>query len=832
MIARATDSIGQIVPPNRVVYPNAFAEIEADVMMIYTASGLEQDVIFRADPGPPSDYGLPDRAQLTVVTEFQQAPEPTVKRVAVPGRDGNTSPELGSDTSLGFGGMRMVRGVAFERGANGGPTSDETVPIGKSWRTDNGRKLLLELVSYEALQGSFDRLADRSPAAVAPARPLAQTDAVPVRSPATGSDQPMAVDTNANLVQGGVVMDYVIHSQSLDNLTLRSGETYIINDLITITNSLVIEGGTVVKFQPSTVQQYLGLDAEGSVECKTTPYSPAIFTARDDDTVGEKIEGLDPGFNSDGNPDGDVFGKAMLKLSGISNAEIQHLSFKYANFGLWFSFSPNGRVTHTRFTSCDSSIIAGDSSGLYLGNVLITDPALNPEHSAIRGWRANEIRAEHLTIENIDYLFHNQTLSSIELRNSMIVDCPNLDYGNGFLTETFNLGTVEIDTTVDGDPFESTLDGHFYLPGSSSHRDTGIAAIDPRLKYELERRTTSPPITTYDHPAKWDGQTMHWTPYVERDDDGALDLGYHYPPIDYLVYWIELLNSELTVDAGTAIGLIGSIGMFIDENSEVSFNGTVTAPIEVAWYGDLQDATNPSRVSPYSHSFMRGFDIPNGTTSSAHFDWVRIHNGSYHTGQKYFNFIRATDTYGITDLQVTNCRIDGHVVYLNGSSGQAAVYRNNHLVEGRLWGHYDTNVGVEFFNNRVERTTIDLDQGTGSDQWLIYDNIFESLGLSSAQALVNAQYDHNAYYDTAFRLGGSNQIDDVSLTALSYVQGPFGDCYVSSSTPSLINEGSQSAADAGLYHYATTWPDDTKEGATTVNIGLHYPSTIPGSGGN
>ena len=96
MIARATDSIGQIVPPNRVVYPNAFAEIEADVMMIYTASGLEQDVIFRADPGPPSDYGLPDRAQLTVVTEFQQAPEPTVKRVAVPGRDRNTSRELGS----------------------------------------------------------------------------------------------------------------------------------------------------------------------------------------------------------------------------------------------------------------------------------------------------------------------------------------------------------------------------------------------------------------------------------------------------------------------------------------------------------------------------------------------------------------------------------------------------------------------------------------------------------------------------------------------------------------------------------------------------------------
>src|SRR5256885_6069446 len=78
-----------------------------------------------------------------------------------------------------------------------------------------------------------------------------------------------------------------------------------------------------------------------------------------------------------------------------------------------------------------------------------------------------------------------------------------------------------------------------------------------------------------------------------------------------------------------------------------------------------------------------------------------------------------------------------------------------------------------------------------------------------------------------------DQSTDVLLTAApSYQTSTFGDKYLSSTTPTLVNAGSRSPADAQLYHFTTT-PSQTKDSTQTkVNIGLHYVASVNGKPGD
>ena len=74
-----------------------------------------------------------------------------------------------------------------------------------------------------------------------------------------------------------------------------------------------------------------------------------------------------------------------------------------------------------------------------------------------------------------------------------------------------------------------------------------------------------------------------------------------------------------------------------------------------------------------------------------------------------------------------------------------------------------------------------------------------------------------------------DQSSDVLLTTGPFYQATtFGDKYVSSSSPTLVNAGSRSPAAAGLYHF-TTLPNQTKDAnQAKVNIGLHYVAAVSG----
>ncbi len=58
MIAELTNSIGQVLGTNQVIYTNAFTDFAADLVYTYTKAGFEQDVILREQPPTPESLGL------------------------------------------------------------------------------------------------------------------------------------------------------------------------------------------------------------------------------------------------------------------------------------------------------------------------------------------------------------------------------------------------------------------------------------------------------------------------------------------------------------------------------------------------------------------------------------------------------------------------------------------------------------------------------------------------------------------------------------------------------------------------------------------------------
>jgi hypothetical protein len=71
LIAVLTNSIGQIINANQVIYTNAFVGLNADLLCTYRKSGFEQDIVLREQPPTPESLNLnPVTAKIEVLTEF------------------------------------------------------------------------------------------------------------------------------------------------------------------------------------------------------------------------------------------------------------------------------------------------------------------------------------------------------------------------------------------------------------------------------------------------------------------------------------------------------------------------------------------------------------------------------------------------------------------------------------------------------------------------------------------------------------------------------------------------------------------------------------------
>lgn len=299
LIAELKNAHGVILPPNQVYYEDAFdGDCVADVRYTYTRGSFEQDIILITAPPSPADYGMnPDTTRLEVFTEFVEAPDATIQEVAVRKKENRVRDRGLFDEHLDFGVMKIGAGHVFSSG-NQDALAEGSSPTGKSWERIDGRLFLIEQVDFDSVFDQLDRLprgarkADPAPALLNERRVLMAGLTPPKGERGAWKDSDVA---QVNTSRSGLVLDYLTVNGSLTNYIFKGDTTYYLSGTLNLYGTTVIEGGAVLKFASGGTVQFV---LNGPIDCQTSPWRPGIFTAKDDNTVGEIISG------STGNPSG------------------------------------------------------------------------------------------------------------------------------------------------------------------------------------------------------------------------------------------------------------------------------------------------------------------------------------------------------------------------------------------------------------------------------------------------------------------------------------------------------------------------------------------------
>ena len=494
------DTEGVLHPPNEVVYPNAFSGVRADVRYIYTRQGFEQDVILRASLPTPESLGMKaETTLLEVWTEFVESPEPVIKLVPGPG-------SRTADQSLEFGTVRILRGHAFALDAPLNRMS--AAPVVKQWVQAGTQRYLIESVRYSTILPELEKLPPHQAGLKLPAheknsrlallqqiKPLETRPATPVR---------LALPNQPFQRHQGLVLDYVLYQGDRTNVTFQADTTYLLTDWFNVYGTATFEGGTVLKYNTTN---NLILSVYDDVVCATEPYRPAIFTSRNDRTVGEDVY--------DGTPM-QFHGAIAVATPGV---EFKHLRISYA----WRGLQTYGvKARHMQFGHCDTAFatfytLFEEWGAAEFENVLIHDTRV-----AFGGAIYSNV-VHHATVRACDLLtddIYGYT-SELYLTNSLLVNVTN--WG---VSDYFTNATVQ---TTDAAALQTVGAGAHCLATSSPYRNLGTTNLPATLAAELRRRTTYPPLV-------WSNVTLttNLTLLPVAPRGGVVpDLGYHYAPLDY-----------------------------------------------------------------------------------------------------------------------------------------------------------------------------------------------------------------------------------------------------------------------------------------------------------
>ena len=807
LIAVLTNSIGQLVGSNQVIYTNAFVGLDADLLYNYTKAGLEQDVVIRAQPPTPASLGLnPDTTRLQVLTEFFDPPRP--------GQTTSTLPEQAglalTDDTLDFGTMQMIPGKAFMLGDD-----SPSAQVGKSWVNVDGRQLLVEAVPVSALAEQLDNLPapTAQTASTAKARAISRNLILPPQHLAKAGVQPLKLARAGISRKPGVVLDYLTVNSSLTNYTFQGDTTYYISGTTYSYGTNIFEGGTVIKYASSGeiyIQPHPGTTP--SVTFEASAYRPVVFTAKDDNSVGDAISG------STGSPSG-YYG-TMLNIAGFSLAgALTDFRMAYADTGISCS-GVNANFYNAQFMYCQNPFdFAGATVGLR--NALFSNNATNFAFGGGASVNAQNVTfngASCLAIgptspEGVTLTLTNCILSSeSRLTNGYVVLAG--DYNGFYNTQEFGTDT----TTNTVYPFQTVGGGKYYLTNSCDFHNSGTTNIDPALLANLAVKTTYPPIafTNVIFPI-----ATNFVPQAMRDNAGNPDLGYHYDPIDYS-FGGCFADANFTFTNGTAVGWFRTssgwehAGYGIDMGAGVTvlFSGTATAPDYWVRLNTVQEQDHTAGYGQAGIETWVNSDLP---TVSGQFLRCSAMAGEL---RSYFS-----DDYGSIQARMVNSEFWGGTLDAYGDY----MYFTNCLmqrVDMELWNGSagDTRVTWDctFFGGEyyIERTS------GGSAFVSVRNSSFDGTSISTSDYYGSnptySDYNYNAYTNSTdpFSIGGANDVTGVSF---SWESSWFGNYYLPSDS-ALLEKGSMNANMLGLYYF-TTQTNQTIEGDSLVDIGYHYVAT-------
>lgn len=823
LIAETKSSEGQLLPPNRVIYPDAFDDVQADVEFIYTKAGFEQNIVLRAQLPLPAEYGLnPQTTRLQVLTEFFNPP--------VPARSQDMRENGLVDEHLDFGEMKMGRGKGFSVGDG---TDSLEVPIVKHWTMLDGRNFLVEEVPVPLVNDQIDALMSRPRGAsinlnrhgTGASVIAALKSVLPKRTVKSTTSKMRMAKLDAPRARG-FVLDYTITLASATNFTFKSDTTHYVSGSVTLYGTTTFEGGAVIKYATSaSVNMTPGPPGipNPQISWLGAPYRPVIFTAKDDNSVGENISG------STGSPSG-YYGSPMISLASPSaSPTMSGLRMTFGKTGIQLS-GASANILNGQIVNCQNGLnMAGGT--IFVGNVL-----LNAKTNFIFGG-GSSLAVQNATISTATYVATAPASPSgcnLSLTNCLLANVTNFTAGsflsaggghNGFFNSLggSSFGTPMIAITTY--PFQTVNGGSHYLTSGNELRNAGAANINSDLLTGLKQRTTYPPIA-------FTNTTSTYTtlgPQAQRDTD-APDLGYHYDPLDYIFGKVDQ-NTNLTFTAGTAVGWFrhdqgwthAGHGIHIADTKTVNFTGRVDAPCWFVHQTTVQEnriGYNPFDAGPggltgwattranrpfLNLQFTKFAGLP------IYRNHIRDDNGALQVTANHCEFFGGGLGGYVSDLLLTNCLLDRVGTWLsagNTNYNEYFAFRNCTIRGGYfVMDRQSANIG------RIKIAILDT----------AFDDITPDTDDPHKNNASLTTYDYNGYRTGATRTDpqGAN---DVIVATFNWQSGQLGRFYLPNSS-GLIDDGSATAPTIGLYHFTTQTASSSKETTSTVDIGYHYVGT-------
>jgi hypothetical protein len=825
LIAVLTNSAGELVSSNQVLYPNAFVGLNADLLYTYTKGGFEQDIILRAQPPTPESLNMNSQnTRLQMLTEFINPPQAAVTEQQLPAQAGM----ILNDENLDFGIMKMVPGKAFLTGTD---AHDSGALVGKAWENISGRQILVEEVPVMALADDLAQLPTPQHSSAKANSPLYAVTArrlLPAQHLAKNEKTTEFIAREALPIKG-VVLDYNTVNSSISNYVFQSDTTYYISGAVNLYGTNTFEGGTVLKY---TNGASINIGTGTGVNWMAATYRPVIMTAKDDNSVGETISG------STGNPTNYYASSALsfntagtFTLSGfriiyaaqaISDYDTtlhlydgQIVNSQYGVEGIYYTVTLRNLLlanVPTDFTTFYGSLDAQNAT-LYGSTYLNGDFAYS------------SMSLENCILANITYLTNSLANSTtIAGTNDGFYNCP--EFGISPATNTFY-------------PFQTVGGGGYYLANGCVFTNGGTTNIDPVLLTNIATRTVYPPIVYSDTPIR---TNMILNLQAPRDTNAAPALGYHYDVLDY-VFGGSDLYSNLNVTAGTAIGLfqafggVGSDGepysLSLNNGANFTATGTATEPCWITYADSVQEGCNGNWTDT---GWMGGLML-NGSGSGdpqLNTTFTKMYDGAWQANLFRDNWARgecnfqnsefwsgAMGAYDQQFLNYSNCFFFRHDLYFfNQYDNPNITIQDCTFIDGFAvlardanGNNYPPSVFI------VENTSFDgtafawTDPLNGNTNDTIYNyNAYNTNNLSWQ----NFSYPYGSCYGTLQTVGSNS----LYVTNYNWEGSWLGNYYLPTNSP-LINAGSTTADQMGLFYF-TTQTNQVFEGFSAVDIGYHY----------
>jgi len=834
IIASIKDSTGVLVDDRRVVYEDAFSgAVCADVVYTIDRDSFSQDVVItgRLDP---ADWGFSANSLLQIFTEFYEPPEPESVRRPIrieqnqAVRHRMVSPDL-IDEALGFGELVLATGRAATL-ANISNFAAPAAPVAKQFTSVAGRTFLIESVDYGLVQGDLKSLPE-CPPEIASAKSsqdrkrgkLAEL-AIPSASRSTEQAKVTPKPAPARMARAstdkrvGFVIDYLatIGGTISSSKVFQGDTTYFLTNAVTCNGAVTIEGGAVFKF-PTNSTSCLKLTS--TVTCKTSSYRPAIFTAADDDTVGDKITtNIWSGYT--GNIQSIGYGNPALWAYFLSSPALSHLRFRYSQEAVRFEGGSGltGSLSHAQLVNCIRGIVIS-GCGCAAATITVNNSLLAGVQKPLSiNFSGSSGNFYHGTVDRATHLITSSVGSaSGSFYNSVLANVTNLYSGtanaggnhNGFYSCT-TFGTSQYSSS--NYPFQSVGAGNYYLASGSPFRNVGITnGLGASLLTELKMRTTFPPqILT--NPVT---VATTLSPQAQRDTD-TLDLGFHYEALDWAVNGVAVTNVVLTLTNGVALAAFGNSGICLQGGSQFYSEGTPLQHNHLTRFFNVQE--QPINWGGGSSSSMYTID-PSNSGSSPPIAQLRFTDFDGITGSGYHLYTLNTN-WTLSSLLLQDCSLNSALFYLDGPTN-STLSLNNNLFE-RVTVSCKSKPIINAYNNLFRYGTNSV-SNTGTGNWIFKDNAFDNSWILDTGNAVTAAF--NAYINMGTNRFYPTNASDLVLTSFTYTNSTLGSYYQLSTN--FYNMGSRNATNAGLYHY-TVQISQPKETNSIVDIGFHYVAVSNG----